>query len=743
MTGKTNFYFCEGCGKRITEQEIDEGKARNKKLKGVFCTTCAVGVTTMDDLPLSNREAKNLLGKPEATATPAPAKKRSSSGHRRPGRRPTSAHDLPKAQKRIPSGRSAAVNAVGQPTSGKWMVLAGAGALILIAAMAGLMSGPSEVRLQPKNKEVAVANGASTGTLSQGEEKIAPAATTAPTDLPDSQDARVAVTPEPATQERDSQAKEANGEPAVQPVVGETSKPEPSQAIAAGEAGPNPKADTKANGGATEQAQPPAKEEPAPTPKAAEPPKPSKEELARRAERATKKLVNDVMARLAKGDRTGALAEIKSAEGKPEFATRREVLIAERNAVGWLEELDAAARKGVVLLQDGRPFALQFGKKQVEVGKEKADRVEGFKDDVIKLVHQEKQVNFPVNVEFRELSQATVTALAGLVMGKEADGALKLAWHGLVGALGFDGHPREALRQMTEARDTLRLAIEKSTDAKGDVLAFMRDRLAWANNHLKWIDMATAWEAALLLVKEEKWEEAQEGLVSWNKTFKGTPYHTKKQDEFAGVMKRVRAEVKSIMVDKARSHARLAAHFTFDDEKSEYYAKETPGIKATWMGEYVSNARFGGGIRCKGMGKGKPSPGIRLQFPKKLFAHGGTIEFWVKGGAHYRGVLVNVADISGMCFSVGNAGSLRENGPPTRRWCHIGVVFGEGQWMLYANGRVIRKKSGDFDWKRVRNVYFGSNRATYSTSYPDSIEGYLDNIRVWQGPVKVFDLTKP
>jgi uncharacterized CHY-type Zn-finger protein len=45
------FYFCEACGKRLTEHDIEQGAARDKQLKGVFCTECAVGVTIMETLP--------------------------------------------------------------------------------------------------------------------------------------------------------------------------------------------------------------------------------------------------------------------------------------------------------------------------------------------------------------------------------------------------------------------------------------------------------------------------------------------------------------------------------------------------------------------------------------------------------------------------------------------------------------------------------------------------------------------
>jgi formylglycine-generating enzyme required for sulfatase activity len=44
----TKFYFCETCGKRITDKQIQEGLGRDKQLKGVYCKDCAVGVMTME-----------------------------------------------------------------------------------------------------------------------------------------------------------------------------------------------------------------------------------------------------------------------------------------------------------------------------------------------------------------------------------------------------------------------------------------------------------------------------------------------------------------------------------------------------------------------------------------------------------------------------------------------------------------------------------------------------------------------
>lgn len=42
-----SFYFCETCGKRVTEGDVAAGRARNKQVRGVYCVSCAEGVMTM------------------------------------------------------------------------------------------------------------------------------------------------------------------------------------------------------------------------------------------------------------------------------------------------------------------------------------------------------------------------------------------------------------------------------------------------------------------------------------------------------------------------------------------------------------------------------------------------------------------------------------------------------------------------------------------------------------------------
>ncbi len=54
------FYFCETCGKRITENEIEEGFGKDKKLKGIYCMSCVVTRAEVADTWSSRRSRRRL-----------------------------------------------------------------------------------------------------------------------------------------------------------------------------------------------------------------------------------------------------------------------------------------------------------------------------------------------------------------------------------------------------------------------------------------------------------------------------------------------------------------------------------------------------------------------------------------------------------------------------------------------------------------------------------------------------------
>jgi formylglycine-generating enzyme required for sulfatase activity/serine/threonine protein kinase/outer membrane biosynthesis protein TonB len=75
--GESKFYFCEACGKRVTDADLESGAGRDKKRKGVYCSLCAVGVMTVEFNAPAEAPARSA-GSTAASPAPGP-------GTRRPG----------------------------------------------------------------------------------------------------------------------------------------------------------------------------------------------------------------------------------------------------------------------------------------------------------------------------------------------------------------------------------------------------------------------------------------------------------------------------------------------------------------------------------------------------------------------------------------------------------------------------------------------------------------------------------
>src|SRR5438128_2411626 len=58
QTGVMKFYYCETCGKRVTDEELASGRARDKQVKGIFCQDCKDGVSTISFTPMKESELR-------------------------------------------------------------------------------------------------------------------------------------------------------------------------------------------------------------------------------------------------------------------------------------------------------------------------------------------------------------------------------------------------------------------------------------------------------------------------------------------------------------------------------------------------------------------------------------------------------------------------------------------------------------------------------------------------------------
>ena len=89
-------YWCETCGRRLTNEDLATGEARDKQVKGIYCKRCAPGVLTMqfDAIktpllqacpPSTAAYATQKAGKPSAANLPV-AERKISKAHVRPAR---------------------------------------------------------------------------------------------------------------------------------------------------------------------------------------------------------------------------------------------------------------------------------------------------------------------------------------------------------------------------------------------------------------------------------------------------------------------------------------------------------------------------------------------------------------------------------------------------------------------------------------------------------------------------------
>jgi DNA-directed RNA polymerase subunit RPC12/RpoP len=95
-----NIYFCEKCGKRLTDDDLASGQAVDKELKGIYCAHCGDGVTTAEYHPVKPAERQEQAGKGEAggaSSKPSPGK---GSGIRLPRVRPAAPAEMPPSRAR-------------------------------------------------------------------------------------------------------------------------------------------------------------------------------------------------------------------------------------------------------------------------------------------------------------------------------------------------------------------------------------------------------------------------------------------------------------------------------------------------------------------------------------------------------------------------------------------------------------------------------------------------------------------
>ncbi len=156
-TGKVasmKFYFCEKCGKRVTENDIEGGTARDKKLRGVYCRACAVGVMTMESLPMSDAQARQVLSKSESN----PDRTNSSARNLKPARNRKASGSIARSQKHFSTQPRSTRHSSSSPDQGFSLkttaLLAGGAGLIGLIVLLYMPGSKSESKTFPESKFV-------------------------------------------------------------------------------------------------------------------------------------------------------------------------------------------------------------------------------------------------------------------------------------------------------------------------------------------------------------------------------------------------------------------------------------------------------------------------------------------------------------------------------------------------------------------------------------------------------------
>ena len=135
-----NFWFCETCGKRLTELDLEAGKGRDKKLKGVYCSDCAIGVMTMEmdaiQIPQPPPQTLSSPTKPTSGDYASTRTRKSSDTFRRQ-----------ESHAQLPSARSRA--AAPRPAANQTILVAATVLILLSGAVVGSMIVRSKPPGQP------------------------------------------------------------------------------------------------------------------------------------------------------------------------------------------------------------------------------------------------------------------------------------------------------------------------------------------------------------------------------------------------------------------------------------------------------------------------------------------------------------------------------------------------------------------------------------------------------------------
>lgn len=521
VKGVMRFYYCESCNKRLTESDIRKGEGKDKRQRGIFCTQCGIGVTTVEFSSLTQDEARKLVDA-DNTGTTRKAPREGSTA-RRHRRRTSSLMKTPSARRDTEARRDASdkmVAAPGGPGSSRWIailaVVVGVAAALLLAI--GLILGFGE---KPRERS------------SKGKRKGRPVS---------EPEVAVDAVRENANKLREGVA-EAPESPATQ-AAASPSAPEKRKEVA-----PTAVSAIKSVGAASEKgtgaaklqrsddaaarSSPPKDEPMSVAALPAEAAKPDPHVLMIQARTAYVRFTDVFLPHLRNADATEAEAVWRKAQSGPALEPLKEQLARHRLALAWLKEGAQLKRNGAESLKQVDDFQIHgTSGKPMNVGRKQDFQVKRVTGEAIFVGNKNVDMPFP----WTRVSTRTRSALIERALGRDADGLAHRMFLRLL-ALGANG---EKVRTDEVAAGITR--AEKA-GAPEETVAYLKELHGLAAKGAREMAAERCWEGVQAWATAGKWKAVRDGIQSLMRDFAETRWVKSNSDELEKLKAKAKEEV--------------------------------------------------------------------------------------------------------------------------------------------------------------------------------------------------------
>lgn len=543
------FYFCETCGKRLTENDIEGGVAKDKKLKGVFCRECSIGVTTMETMPLTKDQAQEIL---DQESSASGSKRKQPDGAAKSARRRTSgAQTIPRRRE---SDRALASGP--RPAQSPWGIYAGVGfvcAVLLvvgIVALTGSSTTPTNKKVATKKKKSSERSPVSEARSAvQGPQEPDAPTNPAPSTEPTGQTGDGGARPEPgdAPPTRPESAKPILPTPQSDTKDPSDAEPEPSQ--------PDP---------ATSSARTPTDTKPKPAAKKPENPVEvmDAKTLARMA---YLKFSDAFLSKLRDYDVASASELLQDALGNAVMAPVKADLESDKRAISFIQDADRALPAGVEKLKTVEQFVLKTTKGQkMAVGRRGPFKVNELKDEKLYVGNRGMEMPLPLET----LDDSTRKGIIWLGVPDNPRGLTVKAFLRVLDLSAGDGPgvPSEKLVQADIER------ARKAGGKAGD-LDYIQARMEVARSSGREMAAALAWSNLVEHGEKNRWKAQLEGLRAFAKSFGDTRCAKERKKEYDRLFLQAQEQVE--LVEGYRFDFKTKENF---DRFKAVFSKRIPSL---------------------------------------------------------------------------------------------------------------------------------------------------------------------